>query len=77
MDVRLTDVVDDGDVRVVDGARRLGLVDEPLLCPGLLSQSLREELEGDEALESGILRLIDYSHPAFAELVENAVVGNR
>src|SRR5690349_3517312 len=67
VDVRLADVVDDRDVRMIDGARRLGLVDESLLCPGLLGQSLREELEGNEALESGILGLIHYSHPAFAE----------
>src|SRR5678809_904588 len=45
VDIGLTDVVDDGDVRVVDGARRLCLVDEALLRPRLLSQALGEELE--------------------------------
>ena len=74
--IRLADVVDHRDIRVVERGRGPGLLDEALLRGLELGDVRGEELEGDEALESGILRLVHDSHPTFAKLVEDEVMGN-
>ena len=38
-------------------------------------QILRQELQGDDSLETGVLGLVDDTHPALAKQVEDAVVG--
>jgi hypothetical protein len=37
----------------------------------------RQELQRDSTAKLGVLGFVDYSHPALAELCEDAVVGNR
>jgi len=55
---------------------RLGFMDESLLGFGIASEVRREELEGDHAVEFGVLGFVDDAHAAFAELLEDLVVGN-
>ena len=39
-----------------------------------LAQMLRQKLEGDEAVEFGVLRLVNSAHAAGAEFFEDLVV---
>ncbi len=38
---------------------------------------VRQELQGDEAIELDVLGLVHHAHPTAAQLFEDAVVGNR
>ena len=49
---------------------------ESVPAPRVTSQFCRQELEGDEAMQPRVLSLVDDSHPAAAELLEDAVVGD-
>ena len=73
----VADVVDRADVRVVEpgGDARLAL--EPLERPGLGEQVRREHLDRHRALQTQVLGPVDGAHPARAQLLENAVVGER
>src|SRR5215471_21755670 len=42
----------------------------------VLGKMLRQELQGDEAAELGVLGLIDHTHPAATELLHDAVMRN-
>jgi hypothetical protein len=35
---------------------------------------VRQELQGDKAVQLYVLRLVDHTHPATAEFLDNAVV---
>ena len=69
----LVDAVDSADVRVIQRRERLGLAFEapqPLVVVG---QLLGEDLDGDLALEPGVLRAVDLPHPAGSEGAEDLV----
>ncbi len=72
----MADVVERADVRMVErrGGARLAL--EALERRGILRELGREELDGDLAAETRVLGAVDDTHPAFADLVEDAVVGD-
>ncbi len=55
------------DVRVVQAGDGLRLALEPLLQIGVRGDMLGEHLDGDGAVESGIPRLVDFSHAAAPE----------
>jgi hypothetical protein len=40
----------------------------------IFSNIIRQELEGDEAMQPGILGLVDHAHAAAAEFLDNAIV---
>ena len=62
------DVVDRDDARVVQRAGRPGFLDEALPAVGIGHLVVRQDLDGDEAIEMGVARLVDDAHPAFAQL---------
>jgi hypothetical protein len=41
----------------------------------VLGKMFREELQGDEPAELDVLGLINHTHPAATQLLENAVMG--
>ena len=71
------DVVDRHDVRVVERRRRFGFRDEPTHPIAIVRAMRQQNLEGDEAVQPLIASAIDDAHPAFAELVDDEVVGER
>ena len=73
----LVDVVDGADVGVIEGGGGLGLALEALQGLMVLGHFFRQELERDEAMELGVLGLIDDTHTAASELLQHAIVGNR
>ena len=72
--VLLVEAVDGADVGVVQGRRRASLAPEPFDGFGARGASGREYLDGHLAAELEVLRPIDHTHPAGAELIEDAVV---
>ena len=72
--VRLVDVVDRDDVGIVEGGGRAGLLDEALPPAGVGHPVRGQEFQGDEAAETGVASLVDDTHPAFAELLDDLVV---
>ncbi len=72
----LADVVDGADVRVVERGRRLGLALEAAQGLGILGDVVRQELQGDKTVEARIFRLVDHTHAATAQLLDDAVVRN-
>ena len=38
---------------------------------------IRKELQGNETMEAGVLRLVDDTHAPAAKLIQNAVTGDR
>src|SRR5271157_267702 len=73
----LVDVVDGADTGMIEGGRGLSLALEALQGLMVPGHFLRQELEGDEAVELGVFGLIDHTHSAAAEFLHDAVVRNR
>jgi len=71
----LINVVDRADVGMVERGRRLGLTLESLQGLPVLREFFRQELQGDGALELGVLGLIDHTHAPAAQLLQDAIVG--
>ncbi len=67
------DLEDLDDVRVVDGGDRAGLGLEPGQVPGPGTGAGADHLEGDEAVEPGLMRLVDDPHAAGAEHPQDLV----
>ena len=74
---RLVDLVDGADVGVVQRRGRLGFLQEPLLGRLVAGQVRREELDGDLALEAGVLGRVDDPHAAVAEFGADRVRAER
>ena len=72
--VVFADFVDGADIWMVQGGGRLGLAVEAAQRLRVWSETVREELQGNEAVELGVLSLVDDAHPATPELFNNAVV---
>ncbi len=72
----LAEVVHGDDVRVVEEGGRLGLALEAL--EGLVAgrRAHGERLQGDEAVEDGVLGLVDLAHRAVAELTDDPVLAD-
>ena len=63
-----SNVVDRDDVRVVERARRLRLLNEALLALRIGDLVMGEHLDRDGAIEMCVVCLVDDTHPALAEL---------
>src|SRR6266851_427222 len=74
MAVLLADFIDRADIGMVEGRRSLSLSLETSQCLGISGDIVRQEFQGDKAMESGVLSLIHNTHPAAAELLDDAVV---
>jgi len=63
-----TDVVNRDDSGMVQGAGGLGLLDEPLPPKRIGHPVLRQDLDGDVAIELCVAGQVDNAHAAFAQL---------
>ena len=72
--VLLADVVDRGDVGVIERSREPRHLMESRATLRVSSQLWRQDLEGDIAIESRVGRLVDHTHPALADLLDQTVV---
>src|SRR5207302_10482866 len=71
--VLLPDIVDGADIGVVEAGGAAGLALETGKRIGIADQVVREEFEGDEAVETRILGLVDHAHSAYAQFFCDAV----
>ena len=71
------DVVYDDDVGMVERGCGLGFLDEPLLALRVGQLLVGEDLDGHDAVEMGVLRLVDGAHAAFADFLQDVVVKKR
>ena len=72
--VLVVDFVDGADVGMVQGGGGLGFALEAAECLRVFGHVVGQELEGDKAAELHVLGLVDHTHPAAAELLDDAVV---
>ena len=72
----LADVVDGGDVRVVDRCRQACFLDEPLAPRFITRQCGANQLEGRSALQVQVLGEKDLSHSTLPQMFEEAVVSD-
>jgi len=71
----LTDFVDGADIRMIEGGGGPGLVQEaPAVV--LAVEMGGEELEGGKPAQPEVTSLVDDTHPATPELLEDVVLGN-
>ena len=70
----LTDVINGTDVRMIQSGSGLGLPPKPFQGLAVLRQVFGQEFEGDEAVEAGILGLVNHTHTSAAEFFQDAVV---
>ncbi len=75
--VLVVNFVDGADVRMIQGRGSLGFALEAAECLRVFGYVVRQELKGDEATEFDILGLVDHTHPAATELLDDAVVRDR
>jgi hypothetical protein len=61
-------------VGMVQFCRRLRFALEPGATVGILTQVKGKKLEGDLAVEFGILSQVDLTHPAGADLLDDPIV---
>jgi len=71
--VRLAEIVDGQDVRVVQGRSGARFVEEPLATLGVVGELGRQHLHRELPPQRRILGEIDAPHPALAERSEDAV----
>jgi hypothetical protein len=71
------DVVDGADVGMVQGGRGSGFALEALERRLVVELLRGEELQRNESAEARVLRLVHDSHATAAELLDDAVVGDR
>jgi hypothetical protein len=62
---------------VVEGGGGLRFLPEALVGVAVSGQLRRQELQRDESIETEILRLVDDTHAAATELLEDSAVRNR
>ena len=70
----VANLVDGADVGMVQGGGGAGLTLEALERLRVLGYFVGQKLEGDKAAELDVLGFVDHTHPAAAELLDNAVV---
>src|SRR6266571_97296 len=70
----LTDVVNRANILMIQSRRRLRLALEAGECLRVSGNLLRQKLESDETMEPSVLSLIDNTHSAATQLIDDAVV---
>ena len=73
----LVHVVNRADVGVIEGGSGLGFALETLERRVILCEFLRQKLQRDEAVELGVLGLIDHAHSAAAKLFKYPIMRER
>ena len=72
---RLAEVVNSHNVRVAELGQRARLTGEAFGEPGIIAGPGRENLQGHEAVEPRLTRLIDGAHAAFADELQHFELG--
>src|SRR5208282_5240136 len=72
--VLVVNLVDRADVRVVQSGSGTRLATESFECLRVAGKVVWQEFQGDEAMQLYVLSLVDNTHPAAAQLLDNAVV---
>src|SRR5580692_2470018 len=70
----LVNLEDHADVRMVEGGRGLRFTLEAGQSLRIFSNIIRQELQGDKAVQLYVLGFVDHTHPATAELLDDAIV---
>ena len=73
--VRLAELVERDDVRMIQPGQRLGLAGEPFGERRVLPDAGRQDLEGDQAVEFLLAGLIDGAHAALADQFQDFQLG--
>src|SRR5437870_4658374 len=71
------DVVDGADVGMVQGGGSLCFAPETTQGLRIAGNLIGQELKGYEAMQPGVLGLVDDAHSAAADLLDNTVMRNR
>jgi len=69
------DLIDGADIRVIKSGGGTGLTMEALQDTLVVSYQFWQKLQGYKAAQFGVLGLIDHTHAAAAEGLDDAVVG--
>src|SRR5437660_12581418 len=72
----LANLVNRADVGMVQSGGGLGLASKTLQSLDVLCKFLRQEFQGNKTLELCVLSLVDNTHPAAAEFLDNAIMRN-
>src|SRR5690348_4653632 len=64
------------DVRVIQCRCGLGLTSKPLQGLAVVGHAFRQELKGDKAVQPRVFGLVDNTHSAATELLDDAVMRN-
>jgi hypothetical protein len=68
------DVVNSANVWVIQRRRSLRLTPETFKCGSVVCRLGRQKLKRDESMEASILCLVNHSHPAATELLDDVVM---
>ena len=74
--VGFADLMDGGDMRMVQGGRGLRFPLEAGIFPDPAARVGTDELEGNEPFQAGVFGLVDNTHSPFAQTFDNQVVGD-
>ena len=75
--VGFADLVDDGDIGMLEGGRGARLLQQPRAAVGVVQQILGQDLERHFACQIDVEGAIDDAHAAAADFVEDLVVRER
>jgi len=70
------DLVNCADVGMVEGGGCASFTPETFQSLRITGNVVGQELQGDEAAKLGVLGLLDHTHPAAAQLLQDAIVRN-
>src|SRR5260370_34650193 len=74
--VLLADIVNCADVGVIQSRGGLGFALEAGKCLRVTRHFVWKKLQGDEAMQPGVLGFVDHAHPAADEFLNDAVMGD-
>ena len=72
--VRLSDLINLADIRMIESRRGLGFPTQASQGGSVVLQPAGQKLQRDRPMKLRVLRLPDHTHPAFADLFDQAVV---
>src|SRR5438105_1727654 len=74
--ILLADVINGADIGVIQGRRGLRFALETTQSLGVFGYFIGQKLQRHEAMQPSVLGLVDNTHPASAELLDDAVMRN-
>jgi hypothetical protein len=72
----LRNFVNGADIGMIQRRSGASFAQEALIDLLILGDVLGEEFEGDKAAQRGVLGLVNHTHAAATQLLQNAVMGN-